>query len=216
MDCVYILGKGSLSNDDEIRYSLRSLDRWCEDLGKIYIVGDCPPFLTGVVHIPHQDEHKKPWKNTLDKVKRVCEEEELTDDFMLMNDDFFAFGPFKISELPYYAEKKVQGGVNGPISFAVHRPVRLNKKFYRDLPINSTMSTQYSPRSFYCNFLRVPPTYIKDLILRPGVGMPTFDDQLADENWASIDDVSMTDEGFREWLSAIYSVKSPYEKEEEE
>lgn len=216
MDVVYVLGKGSLANDDEIRYSLRSVEQYCEDLGNVYIVGECPDFLCNVTHIAYEDKHKRPWKNTLDKVKYVSSLDSLTDDFLLMNDDFFAFAPFRIDELPYYAAKGAGGGVNGPVSFAVHRPVRLNKNFYATLPINSDMSTSYSPRSFYCNFLRVPPTYVKDLILRPGVGMPSFDDQLADEPWASIDDVTMTDLDFREWIYSIFPHASSFEVKKED
>ena len=211
MDIVYILGKGSLSNNDELRYSIRSLERYCEDLGKIIIVGESVDFLQNVMFIPHEDKHKKPWKNTLDKVRAVCACDLVTDDFLLMNDDFFAFDTFRCDEFPYFATKGGGGGVSGPIDFAVHRPMVLKKEFYLKMPINTDMSTSYSPRSFYGNFYRTPPTYIKDLVLRTGEGMPSLDDQLGNEPWATIDDVTMLDIEFRAWIDTIFPEQSFFE-----
>jgi len=204
MDIVYILGKGSLANDDELRYSLRSLESRCKDLGKIFIIGESLDWLQNVCVIPHEDKHKKPWKNALDKVRAMCEHSLLSDDFLLMNDDFFAFDDFLASEVPYYATKGGNGGVSGPVDFAVHKPIRINKEMYLKMPITTEMSTAYSPRSFYGNFYKAPPTFIKDKILRTGEGMPSLSDQLGHEVWASIDDITMTDIEFRVWIDTMY------------
>lgn len=211
MDIVYILGNGSLASNDELRYSLRSLTRHCLDIGKIFVVGENADFLTDVIHVPCEDKHKKPWKNTLDKIKLVCEREDLSDDFLLMNDDFFALEDFRIDELPYYAQKGANGGASGPLSFAVHRPIRLNKKFYAGMPIDSSMSTQLSPRSFYGNFFKCPPTYIKDCVVRTGLENKSFDDQIEGESWFTIDDVTMCDIEFRLWIDSIFPDLCPYE-----
>lgn len=211
MDILYVIGKGSLANDDELRYSLRSLASRCKDLGKIFIVGEKIDWLQNVCHIEAEDKHKKPWKNVLDKIRIACLNEELSEDFLLMNDDFFAFDDFLASEMPFYATKGGNGGASGPIDFAVHRPIRLNKKMYLAMPITSDMSTSYSPRTFYCNFYKAPPTYIKEHVLRTGEGMPSLDEQLGNETWATIDDVTMCDIEFRVWLDTIYPEQSPFE-----
>lgn len=211
MDIVYVLGKGSLCNNEELRYSLRSISTLCADKGNVFIVGEKVDFLEGVTFIEYPDAHAKPWKNILDKVRAVCGEESLSEDFLLMNDDFFALSGFTIEDLPYYATKVGNGGNSGPINFAVHTPVRLNKKLYLGMPINSGMSTGFSPRTFYCNLYRTPPTYIKDLVVRVGEGMPSFDEQIGDSEWFTIDDVAMLDSGFLEWLDTLYPYPSQYE-----
>lgn len=211
MDIVYILGKGSLSNNDEIRYSIRSLEKYCKDLGKIFIVGEEVDFLQNVLFIPHEDKHKKPWKNTLDKVRSACEHEHLSEDFLLMNDDFFAFKDFIAEEIPFYAIKGGNGGASGAIDFAVHKPIRLNKEMYLKMPINTEMSTQISPRTFYANFYKAPATYIKDLVLRTGEGMPSLMQQLGKETWATIDDVTMIDIEFRLFIDTMFEEQSSFE-----
>ena len=44
MDIVYILGNGSKFNNEEIRYSLRSLEKFV-NFDRVFIVGECPKFL---------------------------------------------------------------------------------------------------------------------------------------------------------------------------
>lgn len=214
MDIVYVLGKGSLCNDEELRFSLRSMEMYCEDLGKVFVVGECPEWLTDVEHIPYESVHKKPWKNTLDMVKLACLSPLLSKDFLLMNDDFFAFAPFSICELPFYAVKGGNGGASGPVDFAIHRPIRLNKEFYLKLPITSDMSTSYSPRTFYGNFMKCPPTYAKDLVFRTGEGMPALEDQLADHCWGTIDDVTMTTAEFQDFIVSQFPAQCRFEKED--
>lgn len=213
MDVVYVLGKGSLCNNDELRYSIRLLEANCADLGNIYVVGESVDFLPGVKFLNMPDTHSKPWKNVLDKVKAVCSLDELSEEFLLMNDDFFALAPFEIESLPFYANKGGNGGNSGPLDFAVHKPIRLNKKFYLNLPIHSGMSTNYSPRSFYCNFYKAPPTYVKDFVLRTGEGLKSFDEQCDGHDWFTIDDITMTVPEFREWLDILAPNASSFETE---
>ena len=41
--------------DDELRYSLRSVEKHLKNFGKVYIIGNLPSFLKDVVHIPYDD-----------------------------------------------------------------------------------------------------------------------------------------------------------------
>lgn len=147
-------------------------------------------------------------------VKLACLSPLLSKDFLLMNDDFFAFAPFSISELPFYAVKGGNGGASGPVDFAIHRPIRLNKEFYLKLPITSDMSTSYSPRTFYGNFMKCPPTYAKDLVFRTGESMPALEDQLADHCWGTIDDVTMTTAEFQDFILSQFPAQGRFEKED--
>jgi len=211
MDIVYVLGKGSLSNNDEIRYSLRSIEKYCSDIGNVIIVGDEVDFLKGVLFIKMEDTYNKPWKNVFDKVRAVCMEESVSDDFLLMNDDFFAFDSFIASEVPFYANKGGNGGASGTIDFATHKPIRINKELYLKMPMHTDMSSAMSPRSFYGNFYKAPPTFSKDIVLRTGAGLPSLDVQLANNSWATIDDVTMTDLEFRGWIDSRFEEKSSFE-----
>jgi len=211
MDIVYILGRGSIANNLELRYSMRSLERYCQDLGKIYIVGEQPEFISDDAHIVAEDSFKKPWQNALYKIREACKDERISDEFLLMNDDFFAFGEFASSELPFYFNRRGDGGVNGLKDFAVHAPLRIKKDWYLQMPLTPDMNGHYSPRSFYCNFYKAPPTPYRDVVIRMGDGMPSIEEQIGDSLFATIDDVTMNDAEFRQFMEEVYPEKCSFE-----
>lgn len=212
MDIVYVLGKGSLVDNEEIKYSLRSLERHMEDMGNVYIIGEKVGFLKGVNFIDCADVEDESWKNVHKKILLACNTEEISSDFLLMNDDFFAFDSFKGAELPFYAQKNGDGGSSGPISYMVHTPWRVNKEMYKALPLDIGSMRHMSLRTFYCNLYKAPPTYIDDCILRVGDRMPLLDVQIYGKSWGSIDDVTMLHPEFYQWIDQTFSKPSKYEK----
>jgi len=98
MDAVYILGKGSLADDEELRFSIRSLCKNMLDLRNIYVVGELPKFLRNVHHIPCEDRHEKRWKNAFEKTRLASTTDGITDEFLLMNDDFIMLSEFEGAE----------------------------------------------------------------------------------------------------------------------
>lgn len=212
MDAVYILGDGSVADDEEIRYSIRSLEKNMLDLDHVFVVGDCPDFLTGVTHIGAKDKYDKPWKNAMHKTEVACDFEDISDNFLLMNDDFFLCEPFYGAEFPFYSKKGVDGGINGPKSFQLHCPIKINKEMYPQLPIDQSAEQDYSPRSFYANLFKAPPTPEEDCIVRNGEGLSSFDDQVEGRQWFSIGDRIMLSEEFQKWIDSLYPEPSTYEE----
>jgi hypothetical protein len=87
VDVVYPLGTESKWDDNELRYSLRSLEKNFPDLGRVFIVGHRPSWLTGVVHIAMGDVHKhNKDANLIDKILAACYSE-VSDEFVFMSDD---------------------------------------------------------------------------------------------------------------------------------
>ncbi len=211
MDVVYILGTGSLANDNEIRYSLRSLQEHMADLGTVYVIGESVPFLPGVVHIPAKDIYPKKWQNAMHKTLIACGLADLSDEFLLMNDDFFINEPFVGADFPFYSVKGADGGPNGRLSFQLHCPIRFNKDWYNKMPLTPDSGGEYSPRSFYCNFYAAPPTPYNDCIVRHGFGLAPFYEQIKGRPWFSISNGTMCDPEFYSWLSYKYPIPSRYE-----
>lgn len=89
MDLVYIIKKGEINSD--LRYSLRSVEKFVPH-DKIWIVGYKPFWVTNVKHIPVEQTENK-WKNSVKNILAACNCENISDDFVLMNDDFFAIKP---------------------------------------------------------------------------------------------------------------------------
>lgn len=103
IDIVYPLGTGSKHHDHELRFSLRAIERHLSGFGKVWIAGECPPWLQNVNHIPCPDtEGRPPDYNIMTKVSKVIQEQDLSERFIFFNDDHFLNSPFTATEFPYY------------------------------------------------------------------------------------------------------------------
>lgn len=99
IDVVYTLGAESKWQDNEIRYSIRSLEKNFLDLGRIWIVGHRPKWLTGVVHVPMEDAHlHNKDANLLDKVFVACRSG-VTEQFVFCSDDQVFLRPIRFAEM---------------------------------------------------------------------------------------------------------------------
>jgi hypothetical protein len=103
IDLVYILGTGSIWNNNELRFSLRSVAKNMKNVGKVIIVGEKPAWLKGVIHIACQDSFDNNTDaNIITKVLKACELESLTDDFLFMNDDYLVMNAVDALSVPAY------------------------------------------------------------------------------------------------------------------
>jgi hypothetical protein len=211
MDALYILGDGSIANNVEIKYSVRALERHLVDLDRLFIVGEDPGWFKDFVHIPCADEFDKTWKNAHKKTALACAHDTLSDEFLFMNDDFFLNAPFVGADFPFYAIKNADGGPNGPHSFQVHCPIRYKKEYYRQMPLSVDMPGQYSPRSFYSNFYKAPPTFVEDFIMPTFYRPAEYASAVSNRDFFSIDDALPLNSAFLAWLAIEYPQPSRFE-----
>ena len=184
-DVVYTLGIGSQWGNNEIKYSLRSISRNLKNFRNVWIVGECPNFLTNVYHLPYPDKFTIPDQNIADKIRHACECPYISDDFLFINDDHYLLKPFDIETFPYFwdttLDEKVKrlGHVgygarvgntlrhlqaNGlPIkNFDVHTPILYNKKLFLDNVMSVDWSNAYIIKSLYANSLKIEGVQIED------------------------------------------------------
>ena len=99
IDVVYPLGTGSRWNDNELRYSLRSLEKNFPDLGRVWIVGHRPAWLTGVVHVAMDDVHRhNKDANLIDKILAACRAG-VSERFVRMSDDQVFLRPVRFADM---------------------------------------------------------------------------------------------------------------------
>ena len=93
MDVVYICKDG---DNEELRYSIRSVIKNLPH-DKIWVVGGKPDWYGGdYINVSQQ---RSKYTNARNNLKAICEEERISDSFVLMNDDFYIIN--KISSVPY-------------------------------------------------------------------------------------------------------------------
>lgn len=86
MDIAYPLRNNSSNNYIELRYSLRSLVNIRHD--RIFIAGGKPSWIQNIVHIEGLDNQIHKPLNVINKIRDICLSD-ISDDFILMNDDFY-------------------------------------------------------------------------------------------------------------------------------
>lgn len=195
VDILYIY-KHSKNNGEELRYSLRSLEKYVSDYGRIFITGDCPDFIdkSKVIYTPARDIGY-PMVNHWWKVRETIKKTDISNDFVLMYDDIFFVKPTKLEGYLNYAKgmlgQSLEGGwhykvwmqntfewlsVRGYMAcdYELHIPFTYNREKFLQMdpifkPISEVnMSTgQLAVRSVYGNlFLGNNPPYRKDIKLR--------------------------------------------------
>lgn len=98
MDLLYVVRPGE--GNDELRWSLRSVAQNVKH-DRVWIAGFMPSWVTGVGHIPVEQPGLK-WANSTANMRAACEHPEVSDRFLVMNDDFMVLEPLDSDHMPIY------------------------------------------------------------------------------------------------------------------
>lgn len=236
IDVVYPLGHGSHWQDNELRYSLRSLAQYVAGVRHVYVVGARPSWLTNVHHIAHPDPHTCKERNIMEKILRACQEPGLSDRFLFANDDHFALGPSD-ADVPYWragqladlalklnprshyrqallnTHQVLQGAALPTWNFDVHLPIVYDKELF---PLamrcyDWERHRGYVVKSLYANTVHVSDTYVGDIKLTQRHTMAELVQLLGRRYWWSIGPSALS-MNLKNLLAALYPDPSPYER----
>lgn len=229
MDIVYLL-KDTPTNE-ELTYSLRSLVNLPHD--KVFFVGGCPNNIdrTKIIHIPIIQTNDK-YKNTENGLKYICKDNRLSEDFILMNDDFFILKPIKdpkeelklcrgpiedvLKSLPsggtYWLSMRQANiflkdlGFSEPLSYELHIPMVINKKKFLDM-FSLNYIDSISPgqqRSIYGNMFLKGSKFVKDVKV-----YQNKTESFEVDKFLSSEDTSWP--RIKEYIGSLFSNKSEFE-----
>lgn len=191
MDILYIVGQGSTENNAELMYSLRSVEKFCKGVQRIFITGICPNFINRkkVVFTACDDPYCRNL-NHFYKVYNTLITTDISDNFLLMYDDIFFCRPVDIrkykwfykGQLPEKANNSYQQGlVNSrkwlqenvfpTKDFTTHTPCIYNRTLFCGLfsIFNDLRDDVHgmSPRCIYSNqFVEKPVELTEDVKIR--------------------------------------------------
>lgn len=183
-DIIYILGEQP--SYEELRYSLRSIEQNFPH-GLVWFVGAQPRGFKPDRAIKHIQSGENKWQKIRSSMYRAVEQEELSDEFFLFNDDFFVMQPFegkftnyadgtlsdRIEQFrqenpwlsPYArtlfkAREELKSLKKGEVNFDVHLPML----FKKDLVIKSiNLCSSPQMRSVYGNINQIDYVEHKDV-----------------------------------------------------
>lgn len=150
-DIVYILRDGE---NEELRYSLRSVERNFK-FNKVWFYGGKPIGFMPDHHVRYIQLGNSKWQKVRNTMVEICQNDDITKDFWLFNDDFFVMKPVK-NPPNYYdgtleqriaeIEQSISGrslyssllrnlvatlqdaGIDEPLNYAHHTPMLINRK----------------------------------------------------------------------------------------
>lgn len=178
MDLVYICREGE---NEELRYSLRSIEKNAPG-NRVWLVGYKPSWYNGLfMSVP--DTSTK-FENIRLAMIAICNNPEISEDFVLMNDDFFLIKPitdWKVynggllsNKITRYRQihptstyvillKKTlrqlkHMGIHNPLDYDIHVPMIFNKTKLLEIAY-----LQLKPRSLYGNIHQIASETITDV-----------------------------------------------------
>lgn len=235
-DVIIPLKWHSHNNFVELRYALRSLEKYMSNVGYVFIIGATLPKWANkeLILIKKNDASHYAAINIKDKVMLACRMQSLSDNIIMMNDDHFLLRPFDADHLPYlyhnsllykfldnqknYYGQQILNTIEAlkpdhtTLHYDVHFPIRFNKKVFLELDkFNWSVEQGLLVKSMYCNVNRVKGIFSPDLnIMSPPRSLDALNDMLQDRWYFSTHDGAiwrlMVDK-----LQELYPEKSRFE-----
>lgn len=236
IDVFYVLGSGSKWQNNEIRYSMRSLEKYGKNVGQVYVIGEEPDFISDEVKYIKATDIGSPACNHWYKVKRFFVETGIKRACYMMDDIFF-IKDVDLENYPYYCSgelkkytdigrnnyhrmitdtKKELEKENKPITnFEIHCPIiyekdkfeSLEKKFYK---IKANHRHFVGVRSYYCNMNDIQGTFCNDMKIRKQHMNNWLERIKTNDCFSTSDDVISM--GVGDWLKKEFPNPSKYEK----
>lgn len=229
LDIVYCLR--AFPPSQELKYSLRSLKNLPHR--EVWIYGGCPEWVDNVHHVPVIQNKGNKWRNTASLLEEICDNEEISENFIWFNDDFFVLK--KTQELQYYHDRTLRSRVldfskiswravnnayctrltmasrslkfsnKDTLNYELHLPIIFNR--YKLKEIIEKYPKVGAKRSLYGN------NFVENSIQRDDVKI--YDNEkVPDDTW---DFLSTSDKSFREgeigkWVKKKFNRRCKYEK----
>lgn len=233
IDVVYVVGSGSQVANNELKFSLRSLVKNVTGVNEVYVIGDPVRWLVNANFIHVQESGVKSIR-ILNKIKIACENKNITDDFLFMNDDHFFLHRVDAATFPYYySNEDMEEIINTRIEidsyvqmikdtkalfenfnyFDIHTPMIINKAKFLELYGKFNFAKYDNGlliKSMYCNYFNIPGIAKKDCIFRKPMELKEIEEKVKGHDVFSIHDDAIN-EDLIYFIESNYPNKTKYE-----
>lgn len=225
-DLIYIL-KADIDTE-ELKYSLRSVEKNFP-INRVWFVGGQPEGLEPDIRIPHVQIGNSKWEMIRSSMWKAVNDERLSEDFFLFNDDFFVMKPVDTDSFRNFVdgtlERRIdelhsESGMNAytrtlfkleqelktmhepTMNYDVHLPMLLNKE-----QVRSTLYKCSSPqmRSAIGNINRLP------FVIHPDVKVYDLESVPVKETYLSTNDDTFRKGNVGKYIRETFTKKSRFE-----
>lgn len=238
IDIVIPLGNGSLWENNELKYALRSIEKYVKGIRSIYLIGEKPDFLNDEIkHIPFEDLHNIPSKNILNKILKAITIKDISTTFLFTNDDIFFLKDVDATTYPFYYHEDLRWNIERTHytnwykdylietlialdmeydikNFDTHFPIRYSKILFNNVhqqwKEEWDIGKKLLIKSLYCNTLGTNGFNKEDLKFKGFVSYEALKQLTKDRDCFSIGDTVITDD-FKKFIDELFPNKSKYE-----
>lgn len=178
-DAVYVY-KHTHDNGQELKHSLRSLYNINGFSGKVYVIGDREAWFSSKINHIQTRQHPNRYIDVLNKVARACQTDDISDEFIIMNDDMYITKQAPLRALYREVPPRIASFYNrcvhksldwcreyedDPKNYELHLPMILNKS--KMLTVYNLIKNDMHPvpilyRTAYGNFYHIGGHPYKD------------------------------------------------------
>lgn len=230
MDVVYVLGNGSRWKNNELKYSLRSIEKYLK-FGKVFIVGEKPDWIKDIIHIPATDPHRaNKERNIYEKILLACNDDRISNNFFFFNDDHFllkkvdrleAHHREPLEEFTWGRYTMYKHSANNTIShlkrrslstfnYDIHCPIVYNKEKFKAMDYNWNVRYGYLIKSLYGNTHQLQGRIMEDCKIQTTLTIHQLKDRVKDRWVFSIGDGAICKDLVK-FMDELYPEKSRFE-----
>lgn len=235
MNILYPIGNGSTWNNQELRYSFRSLE-FVKDLEGVIVAGHNPGFLSdAVTFIPTYHNFANPAYNIYLNLLEACKNDLLSESFAYVTDDCFFTKPISLLNYPYFhlaqIEDKLKSCSSGyyphlfatqealkkhelpTLNFDSHFPILIEKAKVLQLAEMYDWNRQhgYTFKSLYCNTFGIEGEFRPDCKVNSPHPLEWWVQFASERECFSIGDMALNEEGLIAFLKQVWPEKSIFE-----
>lgn len=234
MIILYPLGTGSTWSNNELRYSLRSL-QCVSDLSGVIVVGDNPGFISdSATYIFTTFKFSNPATGIFANILRACHDERTPETFLLVNDDYFFTAEIQAETYPYYHTGQIKDRLKNcsgeyynhlfvtqeelkrrglpTLNFDSHYPMIVEKSKVLQLAEMYDWNRQhgYTFKSIYCNTFGIEGEFRPDCKVNAPHPLEWWVEYASQREVFSIGDLAIS-EGLIEFLRTMCPEKCKFE-----
>jgi hypothetical protein len=170
--------KQDIHDGEELRYALRSIEKYLTGFTNLIIIGRPPEWYKGTSYISENYVGRKQY-SIYQKILLACNWENVTENFIMWNDDHFLLQPLQVSDIKYWnngwlanefnrglssryseAVKRTLDFIPDALNFDIHTPIIYNKAKFRTLFTGK--ENEICIKSYYCNSLQLDGEFMDD------------------------------------------------------
>ena len=233
---IPVMEGGSKHDNLELKFALRSIEKYVRGYNEIHIVGSLPSFIDSktVKFYPYGDYS---WSatNIYRKIAHVCDVNKISSKFLFTNDDIFFLDEVSAPHYPYYYDGTLTRLYNGlpskstyrenimntikimysnrPRNFDVHRPIVYDRLVFMNILKQHDWAKKYGYliKTCYCEDAGITAIKCKDLKIRKALSKLALDGVLKTKPIFSIADEAI-DTNFVNAMNVKFPNKSKYER----